>query len=69
MPRFRFHHNGAPETYHADLLRAWTDFCARHGISAFPRYPTGDPELDAWNASHPPVVARARLGRGPLRLA
>ncbi|MFB7865542.1 hypothetical protein [Streptomyces sp. NPDC056069] len=52
MPRFRFRHRGAPETYDSELLRAWNDFCARHRISASPRCPSGDAELDAWNASH-----------------
>ncbi|MFE9424337.1 hypothetical protein ACFYNO_15365 [Kitasatospora sp. NPDC006697] len=52
MPRFRFRHHGAPETYESELLRTWHDFCARHRIPACPRCPSGDAELDAWNASH-----------------
>ncbi|WP_327378731.1 hypothetical protein OG393_32975 (plasmid) [Streptomyces sp. NBC_01216] len=44
MPRFRC---ATAETYDSELLRAWTDFCARHRIPASPRYPSGDAESGA----------------------
>lgn len=64
MPSFRFRPRRPDEDYDAyeqAFIGAWKAFCSRRRLSPFPARATGDPYLDACNASAE-YAARPRWG-------